>query len=1034
MADVAREKKLAAAKKKLKQFQQKSGRTPSSSPAPPKQRSSSVIEKTNKKNSESVKQNSNSSPLIENHAPTTPPHNNQTTARPISPIKPVSSTKPLSPVKSLPNNRHSPSPRSSPGQDGQSRRSPFKNLGRTTPSTEGLQQISRQLNGLLNESQSYLNGTELVDDPGIQELEMRNRELAALLEKHSQANQQLTLTCQELKSHNNHVNEQLIKERSEFEERLRKDIGTLKEQLQVHIQTIGILVAEKSELQSGLNQAQKTAEQRYEEVEELSGRLKASRMRVADLERNLSTASNSSQTYEKSNKEMSKEIDRLKLDLYKANKSGEDLRQQSSELQEKLQAKVSECFGFQQSVADLRHALEMKEVLIQQLSNRPENPEDMQLIEQLQQEKMELSNRIEQYNEAFQKLTTERDQIAEQYQRYIEQLQQKCQELESQINALNREKELLIKTQKELEESVERLQEQLANAPPSANPQLQETIQELSLHLEKVKFDYGELQRKYEAQIQDNSQLSRLVEEKEGRIVDLESSIEQMGEDTCDKTKLLENIQSDKTALSRAMTQNKELKSQLAELQNGFVKMSNENMDLLTQVQSEQHISHELGHRLGHQEEELNEIRHQLLLKEQELSRLEEHSKHVNTQMLKQDQLEDRIKHYEAQAMLVETLQRELNASQDTINALTTQNHELHNMVVQASEKSQKSESQDGADPERSSHMVESMNSSIRQLEMERNQLLSQYEDVNNMKESLLTRVEELVHEKDSHTPAMLNGTQVTKDQFDTLSRAMKMLETKYTHLIGDKADLKDENEQLEHLVMQLQGETDTIGEYISLYQHQRQLLLQREQQKEEYIGSLARDREEMQGKLGQLQVLVMQLLQERSMLHTYHQNSAHNASTTANHFPTTTTTTTAYSNQPSTFGANLDSSQLDELGINPDLVQPSQVSSIKYQEYWPDYTSDSSADSDISEVDAIVTTRADVAQDAMQVENVTNENATSSQQERQQWDIPVQDNTAQKIMHLLSEIGHSNVVEKVPFTERNFLPCACCTGQLQVV
>lgn len=53
----------------------------------------------------------------------------------------------------------------------------------------------------------------------------------------------------------------------------------------------------------------------------------------------------------------------------------------------------------------------------------------------------------------------------------------------------------------------------------------------------------------------------------------MESSIEQMGEDTCDKTKLLENIQSDKTALSRAMTQNKELKSQLAELQNGFVKM-----------------------------------------------------------------------------------------------------------------------------------------------------------------------------------------------------------------------------------------------------------------------------------------------------------------------------------------------------------------------------------------------------------------------------------------------------------------------------
>ena len=40
-----------------------------------------------------------------------------------------------------------------------------------------------------------------------------------------------------------------------------------------------------------------------------------------------------------------------------------------------------------------------------------------------------------------------------------------------------------------------------------------------------------------------------------------------------DKAELLENIQSDKTALSRALTQNRDLKTQLAELQNGFVKM-----------------------------------------------------------------------------------------------------------------------------------------------------------------------------------------------------------------------------------------------------------------------------------------------------------------------------------------------------------------------------------------------------------------------------------------------------------------------------
>lgn len=53
----------------------------------------------------------------------------------------------------------------------------------------------------------------------------------------------------------------------------------------------------------------------------------------------------------------------------------------------------------------------------------------------------------------------------------------------------------------------------------------------------------------------------------------LQQRVENLGEEAGDKAQLLENVQSDKTALSRAITQNKELKFQLAELQNGFVKM-----------------------------------------------------------------------------------------------------------------------------------------------------------------------------------------------------------------------------------------------------------------------------------------------------------------------------------------------------------------------------------------------------------------------------------------------------------------------------
>ena len=41
-------------------------------------------------------------------------------------------------------------------------------------------------------------------------------------------------------------------------------------------------------------------------------------------------------------------------------------------------------------------------------------------------------------------------------------------------------------------------------------------------------------------------------------------------------------------------------------------------------------------------------------------------------------------------------------------------------------------------------------------------------------------------------------------------------LQEKYTRVMRDKADLIDKSERLEHIVLQLQGETDTIGQSLS--------------------------------------------------------------------------------------------------------------------------------------------------------------------------------------------------------------------------
>jgi len=59
-------------------------------------------------------------------------------------------------------------------------------------------------------------------------------------------------------------------------------------------------------------------------------------------------------------------------------------------------------------------------------------------------------------------------------------------------------------------------------------------------------------------------------------------------------------------------------------------------------------------------------------------------------------------------------------------------------------------------------------------------------------------------------------------------------------------------------------------GEYVTLYQQQRTALRLRANEREGYMYQLARERIDLQSKLGELQSLVVRLLGERNMLHSY--------------------------------------------------------------------------------------------------------------------------------------------------------------------
>lgn len=304
--------------------------------------------------------------------------------------------------------------------------------------------------------------------------------------------------------------------------------------------------------------------------------------------------------------------------------------------------------------------------------------------------------------------------------------------------------------------------------------------------------------------------------------------------------------------------------------------------------------------------------------------------------------------------------------------------------------------------------MIDSLTTAIKQLETERNQLVQSLKEQRDLSDSLAIKVsdlqEEVVQKNTFHSD---DQNIVSRAEYEQLKQTMEMIQNKYTKVMKDKADLSDKADELEHTVLQLQGESETIGEYISLYHHQRALLQQREIQKNDYIAHLAKDREEMSSKLGELQTLMMQLLGEKNMLHNYHEESLYRSS---------------------------------DRSIQPHLPQERIVNG---DTDWPDYTS-SEEDSD-SEVETIVgghETVPDKSRETTPHEHL-NHNHHQHQHHhhehhhhhhppKHQQIVERSDGTATKIMNLLSEISHNTMTDRT--VDHNFLPCKYCKGKVITV
>ncbi|XP_029920461.1 golgin subfamily A member 2 isoform X2 [Myripristis murdjan] len=960
MADQSRQIKLAAAKKKLKEFQQKS--SPTSVGGEKGGGGGGAGAKKKRK----VKGGSQPDASTDRNSPDNNYADMEAMGSSVpqlledqkgehghgSPVSNPSSTIATTNPESV---SHNTDPQDYPGTNGNE---DLTEENRPLSSTESLRQLSQQLNGLVSESSTvYVNG-DSVPSISDKELESRNQELAAALESSNLTNSQLNTKLDQLTQQSQELTDQLQKERKEFEQKFVKEQGAMREQLQVHIQTIGILVSEKSELQTALQYTQQAARQKTGEAEELSNRLQSTKQRVSELERTLSSVSTQQKQFEKHNKELEKERDNLRLEVYRLNSVSDESKQQSSELSEQLRLNVQENAALKLELDDLRKRLEMADLMLQQCSSQSGPPSANQQVQLLLEEKQQLEAHNHQMMESIAQLQTERDCYAEQIHEEGRMWKDKTEQLLTQVSLVAEERDRNISRVQELEASITELKntaetlslEREAQGPvepqPSGPSESEVALQEAVNTLQQER---DTLTAQYQAQLRDNEQLSRLCAEQETRLGELERQVESQAQETEDRRRMLEDVQSDKATISRALTQNRTLKDQLAELQNGFVKLTNENMELTIAIQSEQHVKKELARKMGQLQEDLHNVKEQLDLKCQETQGLTEQRDQIvahlqqycagyqtlasereqlHHQYLQQSQLMDRLQHDESQGRVqLEISHQQLTQTQERLEQLVRDNEQLkaevHELLNSSALASSSRDQGDGVEsqslqesPKKSSSIVipddfesqtemeEFIRGALAQLEAERDEARRQLQEEHRL--HMAARQQAAValehqhhsHNQDTghdhfHEHGHSHGQHshcehshehpeggVPVEVHEALQAAMEKLQQRFTSLMQEKADLKERVEELEHRCIQLSGETDTIGEYIALYQSQRAIMKQKHQEKEQYISMLAQDKEEMKAKLAELQDLVMRLVAERNEWYSRYTGAVANPST----------------------------------------------------------------------------------------------------------------------------------------------------------
>ncbi|VIO93908.1 Uncharacterized protein BM_BM3802 [Brugia malayi] len=684
--------------------------------------------------------------------------------------------------------------------------------------------------------------------------------------------------------------------------------STLQTQL-VHLQTaMSVVVKEKTTLHQQLRQRNELVMDRNKQICSLTTEMNEKTSYITSLKNEIVS--------------LRKKIDSLSNTLQRQVEEAENSRQEAinwqtkmlhmqqdrDDAKERLKICMRKAEAAQAELDEAHKQLRMKNIYLRQLGAY--GGEDIHMegdvknlgdeIEQMKTELVKATNETEKWKREAQ-LARER------YELYGTQMNQNIVQMSIKLEEMSNVKLILESKVHTLENQIEMMQ--AVDRPDLADDNSRSSINSIELQ---------RMQNKLTEAMNNHQRAEQLVEELNAKLMNKELEVHSLSSALDDeKSKLIkktaelamveeslsrvrsiaedqqkhtegalslsEQLQNEKATVSRAIAQNRELKEQLIELQDKLVMVTQESMERESGRLSALHLVDQLRNELnllsGHSFDGKNiESSTASIMPNGDAYEHQQHIHYVDSRDRDEtistpsvsecydrdmsfSHAEDTHAHTEVELANVRMVLDELRLDHRRV---MQENEELRRIMEQNSE----DENQNNIHVELG-QAVERINALSVENEQLRNDVSMLQQKINSA--SLSTPSSRPSSQCDTTSPVWLNSDIVKHLEAPSIKEkplAWTELEARFTRAMLQVADLAEEKERLQHIVMQLETENDTIGDYVTLYQHQRKKINERMREREEAVAKLSFEKEQTQQKLNELQKVLMNLLSRKRLLH----------------------------------------------------------------------------------------------------------------------------------------------------------------------